>query len=218
MTKKVESRKFRTPMGVARWVRLAVPDRTYEKRGKYQVTLRFPDEDIDPLIEEWKQLLDESKEACVPPRKLNRPNGVPLAAMPWTRPAINVEGRGDDAIETPVPGFTDVRFGMKASYDDQEGNIIYQKPQIIDRYGQTIDPRETNISSGSVMSVAGWARCFYKSDQVGYGISVKMKMIQVKEIREQDLTEVFGFEIEDKPAAMVASEADDGSDDDSFVS
>jgi hypothetical protein len=198
--------KFKSPEGVARFPRLNNPDRKYKSEGTYSVQLRIPDEVAVPFIEKIETFMAESMEDVVEKKNRRKAGRTKTAAVvpkkvadkPW-HPAFDVVKPDDpeeEPEEVPVPGFHDIRFKLNASFKTKEGEVLHQRPDLIDRRGKTIDPTKQLILGGSVCVVGGFAMPFW-ADSVGYGVTLRMGAVQVREFATGNSADAYGFDIDE---------------------
>jgi hypothetical protein len=206
--------KFKTPEGVARFPRLNQPDTKFDAVGAYQTVLRCKDEDIEPFINRIEEFLEEAASEFLERKHLQGGKPKKVADRPW-RPAVDrVEAADGEDDEVEVPGYTDVRFKLKAAYTVSKGRpderTIEQRPDLVDRYGRPIDPEKTLIFGGSTLVIGGFAMPFWMPT-IGYGVSLRMAAVQVRELRSGDVdASAFGFENDEAPDDLVPNDDSPG--------
>lgn len=172
-----------TPVGTARWPRLCKPDTKFDKDGVYKVDLILSNDDANPLIKEIRQVLD----GHVASIKKEKPSWKKKVADPPFFPEV------DDADNET--GNWIFKFKLKAvgvNGDDR----WEQRPIIMDSHKTPIDTESIEVGQGSRMSV-GCEVVPYLSPMVGAGVSLRLKIVQVVELRESgsSVGDDWGFDV-----------------------
>jgi len=212
-------KKFTSPIGKAIWPKLNEADYHYKKQGQYQITLRIPDAEAEPFIASMEEFMAKHRETVLDEADLYEGDEVKDASTPW-KPAVDKvkDEETGKKRKVPVPGFTDITFKCNASYQKEdpathEKSTVHVRPALIDLYGKNIDPAKTFIRGGSVCVVGGQASPFYTA-MAGFGVSLRMEAVQVRELSSGvNATDFFQVE-EDPDAVTEAAVAAHGSDED----
>lgn len=212
----------RSPKGKAIFPHLNKADFKFKKEyGEYHVKLRADANDPEAVAAKieidaaMKQALAEAKEKyatelreTTDKEKLKqlKKQGVPeMADAPYSE---------DDEDNT-----IDFTYKMAAGgKNSKTGEIFSQFPALFDAKLKDL-PRDTKIGGGSILRVSHELTTFY-TPAVGAGASLRMRAVQVLELREYSadakalgFAEEEGFETEDTTAAAAAGLAPEGQDD-----
>lgn len=69
-------------------------------------------------------------------------------------------------------------FSMKPEYKDRKtGNVVQQRPKLVDSKGTELDPTQVNVWGGSVIQVGGFYSPFYTA--VGVGVSGRLAQVRI---------------------------------------
>tara|TARA_R110000824_G_scaffold74738_1_gene189856 strand:- start:421 stop:1029 length:609 start_codon:yes stop_codon:yes gene_type:complete len=174
--------RLTTPVGTARWPRLSKPDTKFDKDGVYKVDLILSADDAAPV----KTAIEEVMKAHIAQVKKEKPNLKKRADMPF------VEEVDDGGNET---GNWVFKFKLKAVGVNGEDRWE-QRPLIIDSQTKPIDSESTEVGQGSLISV-GCEIIPYISPMVGVGISLRLKVVQVVDLRESgsSVDDNWGFDV-----------------------
>jgi len=183
--------KMTSPKGVAVWPWLNEPDKRFDERGTYTVTLRVGDgaEDFirklnDIYNDGYARQLSEQKKA-----KLKE------GPMPWS---AYMDDQGEPT------GLTEFKFKNNAAYK-YEGKMIENRIQIID---SKRNPIVANVGGGSTLRV-GFEPYVWFVPSMGVGMSLRLKIVQVLDLVEfggGNSASEFGFEEEEGFVGIVKSE------------
>lgn len=193
--------RMTSPLGTAIYPRLTTPDTKFDKDGVYSVDL-----ELDPKAKETKDFIaaltasaDESYAATCKEK-----GGKKLK-------------RCDLPVKETDEGMVRIKFKLKAKAGNEERSWD-QKPVIFDSAGTAL-ATPPNIGSGSRIKVAFEVIPFFTA-MVGAGISLRMKAVQLVELREYtpgDNFDAYGFKANPKGfvAAAASAEAEAVASDDS---
>lgn len=206
------TQKFRSPEGKAIWPTLGTPDYRYKEQGQYSCRLRMKDEDAQPLIDQLTAFRDKIQDAVLEASDYCEDDELVLADTPW-RPAFDKvdhpDKPGKKKKEFKV-GYTDINFKANAAFKGKDGSQQEIHLAVIDRYGKPLDGNL--VRGGSVCVVAGKASCFYTA-KLGYGLSLRMEAVQVRELSAGANIESYGFDMDDPEPEAVPAGAPQGTDD-----
>lgn len=208
--KKRKLEKFTTPIGVAVYPKLNIPDTKYKPEGVFTIRLRLSAEDSLPLIEKIDALaearLNEEKAALIKAGKKAAATKVKMAADKPYRATLDEEGE-----ETG-----DFEFNFKMNHQvtfDGKTKLLF--PKLFDSKGEKF-PDDVQIWGGSKVKVAGQFNPFYTA-AIGAGVSLRLSAVKVIDLVTSDggNAESYGFgDDEDGYTAPAKGAAGaDGSDD-----
>ena len=184
--------KFTSPTGTAVYPRLNAPDTKFDKDGVYSVDLELDptDKTASAFIDSLKKASDEAYKALVEEK-----GGKKLK-------------RCDLPIKETDDGKVRIKFKLKAKAGNDERSWE-QKPVIFDSAGTAMQT-PPNVGSGSRIKVAFEVVPFFTA-MVGAGISLRMKAVQIVELKEYtpgDNFDAYGFKADPKGfVAATATEA-----------
>ena len=194
--------RITSPLGTAIYPRLTQPDTKFDKDGVYSVDLELePDaKETKEFIATLKNVADEAYSATCESK-----GGKKLK-------------RSDIPIKETEDGKVRIKFKLKAKAGNEEKSWE-QKPALFDSAGHAINT-PPNIGSGSRIKVAFEVVPFFTA-MVGAGVSLRMKAVQILELREYTPGgnfDAYGFKADPKGfVAQTESEqasetSEDGSD------
>jgi len=174
--------RLTTPIGTARWPRLSKPDTKFDKDGVYKVDLILSAADAEPVKKQIQDVMKDHIEYV----KRTKPALKKRADLPF------VEEVDDGGNET---GNWVFKFKLKAigvNGDDR----WEQRPIVMDSKKAPIDTTTVEVGQGSRISV-GCEIVPYVSPMVGAGISLRLKVVQVVELRESgsSVGDDWGFDV-----------------------
>lgn len=192
-----------TPKGTAVFPKLNEPDRRFKAEGEYKVTLRLPDAEAKPLIEQLEKIRQEAykAEATKAGKKLK------MANLPWGQ-ATSWNSETEEKV--PMPGFTDFKFSLKAQVTTKSGKSWEQRPALFDAQLKPISADTDPIGGGSIIRVNAEVYPWYTAS-LGFGISLRCRGVQVLELKTyggERNGQSFGFEQEDGYTAETVPGAD----------
>lgn len=191
--------RITSPAGIAVYPKLEKPDTKFDANGVFSVDLDLSGADAQHLMSQLTKVVDAAyANEC----KERGKKSLKRADSPWKE----VEG-----------GKTRFKFKLKAKggTGDKQWD---QKPAIFDAKGNPVT--DLSIGSGSVIKVAFEAAPYFTA-MVGHGLSLRLKAVQVIELRQWvpgDNFDGFGFKATDgfvkelTPFVEAAQTADEGSD------
>lgn len=178
-----------TPTGQAVWPRLNKPDLGNDQvkvpeGGVYRVGLSLPAAAAAPLIEKLTEAMDASYAAGLAvmeneknPKKRKEYTKKPIvrADPPWKD---DVDEQGNET------GNIVFSFKMRAVIPGRDGNEGWtQRPPLFDAKGSPLDPAKVRVGAGSLLKVSFEVLPF-TSPQVGAGVSLRMRAVQVLKLVE----------------------------------
>lgn len=184
--------RITSPLGTAIYPRLTQPDTKFDKDGVYSVDLELDptDKAASAFIDSLKKASDEAYKALVEEK-----GGKKLK-------------RCDLPIKETDDGKVRIKFKLKAKAGNDERSWE-QKPVIFDSAGTAMQA-PPNVGSGSRIKVAFEVVPFFTA-MVGAGISLRMKAVQIVELKEYtpgDNFDAYGFKADPKGfVAATATEA-----------
>ncbi len=196
--------KMSSPKGTAVWPHLNTPDKRFDDRGVYGVTLRVTDEngDATTFITALKKVFKEGYDAHKATLKKKQ---LKVAMMPW--------GAEDDDTGEPTGNLL-FKFKTYAEYQ-YEGRTITNRIQLIDA---KMNPVTAQVGGGSIIRV-GFEPYVWHVPSMGVGMTLRLKMAQVLELVEyggdNDVAE-FGFTEEDGFVGVETESKESGTTADDF--
>lgn len=189
--------RITTPSGIAVYPKIEKPDTKFDANGIYSIDLDLDSKDAVELATKLTQIADAAYAAeC----KAKGKKSLKRSDMPWKE---TEDGK--------------VRFKFKLKAKGGSGEKQWdQKPAIFDAKGNPI--KDVNVGSGSTVKVAFEAVPYFTA-MVGHGISLRLRAVQILELRQYiagDNFDAFGFKATDgfvKEQEPVAT-FDDNSDND----
>lgn len=189
--------RITTPSGIAVYPKIEKPDTKFDANGIYSIDLDLDSKDAAELTTKLTQIADAAYAAeC----KAKGKKALKRSDMPWKE---TEDGK--------------VRFKFKLKAKGGSGEKQWdQKPAIFDAKGNPI--KDVNVGSGSTVKVAFEAVPYFTA-MVGHGISLRLRAVQILELRQYiagDNFDAFGFKATDgfvKEQEPVAT-FDDNSDND----
>ena len=184
--------RITSPLGTAIYPRLTQPDTKFDKDGVYSVDLELDptDKTSSTFIDSLKKAADDAYKATVEEK-----GGKKLK-------------RCDLPIKETDDGKVRIKFKLKAKAGNDERSWE-QKPVIFDSAGTAMQA-PPNVGSGSRIKVAFEVVPFFTA-MVGAGISLRMKAVQIVELKEYspgDNFDAYGFKADPKGfVAATATEA-----------
>lgn len=198
--------RYTTPAGIAQYPYLNKPDTKFNPDGEYKISVEIPGADAQDIV----TFLDEQLAASVATaKKENAGKKIKEGDAPYS---INED-----------TGKVTVRFKLKAKVTPKNGDPFEQRPAIFDAKGKPLGGANMpNIGGGSKVKVA-YELIPYYTAIAGAGISLRMKAVQVIDLKEfgggadagaYGFGEEDGFEAEDTPAKQNGFSAEETSDED----
>lgn len=184
--------RITSPLGTAIYPRLTTPDTKFNKDGVYSVEL-----ELDPSEKETKSFMDLLKKCA--------DDGYQAECESRNKKSLKRSGL---PIKETEDGKVRVKFKLNAKAGNEEKSWA-QKPVIFDATG-TAMATPPNVGSGSKVKVAFEVIPFFTA-MVGAGISLRMKAVQILELREYtpgDSFDAYGFKADPKGFVATASAAD----------
>jgi hypothetical protein len=182
MTPQPTSIKVTTPIGTAKWPYLIEPDTKFNADGEYRIELVLDaGDEAEALFASISAFRDK---AAAEYKKLGGGKAVKIAP---TFPVV----RNED-------GSVSVKAKLKAKVTSKSGRSWEQRPAIFDAKGNPIKS-EIRIGSGSRVRLSIELSPFNSPAIGGCGVSVRLRGVQVIEIREPKATSAsdFGFGAEE---------------------
>lgn len=166
--------RITTPAGIAVYPKIEKPDTKFNADGVYSIDLDLDGPAAEELIGKLTKVADESYAAeC----KAKGKKALKRSDMPWKMV--------DD-------GKTRFKFKLKAKGGSGE-KMWDQKPALFDAKGSPV--KDLNVGSGSIVKVA-FDVVPYFTAMVGQGISLRLRAVQIIELRQfiaGDNFDAFGF-------------------------
>lgn len=187
--------RITSPAGIAVYPKIEKPDTKFDANGVYSVDLDLSGEEADTLVAKLQKIADaDYANEC----KAKGKKSLKRADMPWKET--------DD-------GKTRFKFKLKAKggTGDKQWD---QKPALFDAKGNPVS--DLNVGSGSTIKVAFDCAPYFTA-MVGHGISLRLRAVQVLELREYiagDNFDAFGFKatdgfVKEQPAAFDSDSEND---------
>jgi len=164
-----------TPKGEAMYPHLAKPDTKFDPDGKFRVKLKFTDE-------EAKQTLVEFVEKAM---EFSRKNALKETAKKPMKQKSLIPMMPYDEDEQ---GNLLMGVDTKAKITFSDGNVKYNKVRVFDAQTNEISPDE--VTSGSIIRVQMVWRPYYMPASNTYGISKRLKFVQLIEKKAGGFEEV----------------------------
>jgi len=188
--------RITSPLGTAIYPRLTQPDTKFDKDGVYSVDL-----ELDPMDKAASSFIDSLKKASDEAYRdeCEKKGGKKLK-------------RCDLPIKETEDGKVRIKFKLKAKAGNEEKSWE-QKPVIFDSAGTAMQT-PPNVGSGSRIKVAFEVVPFFTA-MVGAGISLRMKAVQILELKEYtpgDNFDAYGFKAD--PKGFVAASATEAASED----
>lgn len=152
-----KSFKWITPIGTAKWPRLAVPDTKFNPDGEYSVEIIFEGDTAVQVVEQLNQFLEVSREEAKK-QLANKP-----AKLKTLQVMLPYEELEDGSIK--------IRIRKPALYRAQDGTVFERKIIVVDSKVKPIDPRE--VTNGSLIRAEIRVKPFYFPPSNSYGVSLK---------------------------------------------
>lgn len=152
-----------TPKGRAEWAKIFTPDTKFNADGEFSVTMVFPQDEAQELME----FLDAELEASV---------NKALKEKKTTRAKLRTQDPYEIDEET---GEVRVKFKLKRKVTPKNGKPFTQKPAVFDARRNPI-AKEIQLWNGSVLRI-GYETQDYFTSLVGAGVSLRLKQVQVIE-------------------------------------
>lgn len=170
--------RITTPSGIAVYPKIEKPDTKFDANGIYSIDLDLDSKDAAELTTKLTQIADAAYAAeC----KAKGKKALKRSDMPWKE---TEDGK--------------IRFKFKLKAKGGSGEKQWdQKPAIFDAKGNPI--KDVNVGSGSTVKVAFEAVPYFTA-MVGHGISLRLRAVQILELRQYiagDNFDAFGFKATD---------------------
>jgi len=167
-----------TPAGVAVYPKIEKPDTKFDVNGVYSIDLDLSGAEAEELAAKLQKIADSAyAEEC----KSKGKKQLKRADMPWKQ---------------TEDGKTRFKFKLKAKAGTGEKQWD-QKPALFDAKGNPV--KDLNVGSGSTVKVAFDVAPYFTA-MVGHGISLRLRAVQVLELRQYiagDNFDAFGFKATD---------------------
>lgn len=221
-----------TPTGILVYGVLSEPSFEYKQNGEYLAKVRFREEDLEVIKKAYKAHIEEAKEMAIKTLSSGR------AKKPAAPKRGELPGKGDPANpgkapsrgkkpEAPKrgelpwkedpenPGWFTVNF-KKAYSGKKDGREWTSVLPMFKANGSPIEGEAKGIWNGSEVSVAFFPVPYFKTNTVGYGVTMKLGAVQV--IRAQygaaQTAAAFGFASSGEPDDESGTEDEDYDTDD----
>jgi hypothetical protein len=175
-----------TPIGIAVYPKLNVPDTKFNDKGVYSTKLRLTEEDAAPLIE----MIDAMIEAAFD-EALNNAS-TPLAKKKIKKADPPYHAEEDD--QGNATGYILFNFKKVASGVTKDGREWKFVCPVYDAKLKPVDLTKVNIGGGSLIKVAFMATPF-DVPATGVGVTLRLEAVQVLEAKsfgQKDASE-YGF-------------------------
>ena len=170
--------RITTPAGIAVYPKIEKPDTKFNADGVYSIDLDLSGAEAQELIGKLTKVADDAYAAeC----KSKGKKQLKRSDMPW---------------KETEDGKTRFKFKLKAKGGTGEKQWD-QKPALFDAKGNPV--KDLNVGSGSTVKVA-FDVVPYFTAMVGQGISLRLRAVQVIELRQYiagDNFDAFGFKATD---------------------
>ena len=167
-----------TPAGIAVYPKIEKPDTKFDVNGVYSIDLDLSGADASELAAKLQKIADaDYANEC----KAKGKKQLKRAEMPWKQ---------------TEDGKTRFKFKLKAKAGTGEKQWD-QKPALFDAKGNPV--KDLNVGSGSTVKVAFDVAPYFTA-MVGHGISLRLRAVQVLELRQYiagDNFDAFGFKATD---------------------
>lgn len=178
MSQKMNIVRVTSPAGIAVYPKLEKPDTKFDANGVFSVDLDLDPQSAAELQQKLTKIADDAYAAeC----KAKGKKSLKRADMPWKDT--------DDGK---------VRFKFKLKAKGGTGEKTWdQKPALFDAKGNPV--KDLNVGSGSTIKVA-FETVPYFTAMVGHGITLRLRAVQVIELRQYvagDNFDAFGFKATD---------------------
>lgn len=181
--------KFTSPIGTAVYPRLNTPDTKFDKDGVYSVDLDLTDgKPTNEFVAAIRKAADEAYKA-----ECEKRGGKKLK-------------RAELPIKENEDGGLRIKFKLKAKAGNEERSWA-QKPMLFDAQGNPLQ-NPPNVGSGSTIRVS-FELVPYFTAMVGAGVSLRMKAVQILDLKEYtpgDSFDSYGFKATD--GFVVSSQSD----------
>lgn len=179
-----KNQNISTPIGVAIWPKLNEPDTRFKEEGEYQVNLRLPKTEAEPLL---KVIKDAQKAEYQRQLKETGKPKLKLADLP----VIEVDG-GEE--------FIDLKFKAPASGTTKAGKKWEKRIMLFDSKGKPLGDDSPRIGGGSRIRVNAEVRPYFVP-AYGVGVSLRINAVQVIELHEGGMSSkaasAYGFTAEE---------------------
>lgn len=171
----------KTPKGEAFWLKMIRPDYNYNPAGLYEGHLILKGAEA----EEFKSVVDELRAEAITEHTVD--GKKPKKAEPCYKDHV-VDGQEDGIA---------FKFKMKAKYETRKGDVITQKPTVVDAKGNPITDPDFHIGNGSIVKIAFKPRTWSVSG-TGCGVTLIPMAVQViNHVPYSANSDGFGFEEEE---------------------
>lgn len=179
MATKPKNPRYVTPAGTAGYPYLTKPDTQFNPDGEYKVKLQVAAGDAANKLVTF---LDEQFELAVEKAKeQNQGKKIKSADAPYQ-------------VDEDTGNVT-LNFKLKAKVTPKHGDAFEQRPAVLDAKLKPIS-QNVKVGNGSTIKVSYEVIPFYTA-LIGAGITLRLKAVQVLELREVTGGGDFGFEAED---------------------
>lgn len=163
-----------SPVGLAKYPRLVVPDTKYKKEGEYSLRLLVPEADAEAFVGKLKAHAKSFYEAeCQAKKK----KALKRAPLPF-KPEVTTD---DSGIETKT-GNIEFKATLRAKIPGRtEGEFITLRPKIENAKGELCP--KLNVGSGSRVKIAVEVRPWF-TEALGFGIKLSLRAVRVLELVE----------------------------------
>ena len=189
MATKEKRKQFTSPVGVAQYPRLFVPDTKFEADGVYSVKLTYENSNVPGV----QDMLDQFETVIEEAGKLMRADEKIVTALKKKGKKPEEADRGFNI--DPETGMVSVNFKMRASGTTKDGKAWSRKPAVFDKFGKPLSV-DTKLGGGSEIKVAYSVSPWYTA--LGYGCSVRLEAAQVTKVVEWQggTADSYGFSVE----------------------
>lgn len=164
---RIKALKVTTGRGKAVYPRLNKPDTKFKDEGEYSIKVKL---EGDEAVE-FQRRYDEYFEKAHAAAEENAGRKLKCGVNSPIKPFVDEDG-------SEVPGAILVAFKMKASGRNREGDDWKQSPIVVDRAKRKITEL---VGGGSLVRVSGLLVPYFTA-ALGFGISAKLKAVQVLEL------------------------------------
>ena len=187
--------KITTPRGITAFPHLNTPDTKWRAEGEYKTGLVFDpnDETVSKMLQALEAYYEEAYEdLCLQKGSLNKetrqiePAELNRASFPW-------KDQVDKDSKEPT-GMVILTPKMKALVKPKNGPEFTQKPRLFDCNNNTVT---TVIRGGSTVRAAIEAVPYFNEKDQEFGITLRLKAVQVHELSGYGNAESYGFEVEE---------------------
>jgi hypothetical protein len=185
LSKKIE--RMTTPIGVAKYPRLVVPNTKFNPDGEYQVTLIISVDEAAELMSQLDQKAQEAYDEAVQDLKDKKKHADANKVIKNEPYSIAVDEEGNET------GDVEFKFRMKAKIT-KDDKVYTFAPKLYNKNAEEIKDKEgLFVGSGSTMRVNFSTSPYYVAGTRSAGVSLKLNAVQLIDIVSGGDATSFGF-------------------------